>query len=124
MAEDLNNLPDPLTLSEKDIFNMRKRLPRVHMGHPLQHYKWRLATRLRKIRMSKDGGLSKKVIDQLINESGNICPICGSDMRYWVSRKVKSVDHIISLANGGGNDISNLRVICNICNSRKASKNG
>lgn len=41
-------------------------------------------------------------------------------MRYWKSGLYPTIDHIVALANGGTNDASNLRVVCNSCNARKS----
>lgn len=116
-------LPEPSSLATVDeVMAVRAMLPRVTAGDPLQSYKWELTIRIRKLRMKDAGRLPESLIRSLIQKAGNKCSECGHDMRFWVSRRWPTVDHIKALANGGSNDAVNLRVICNRCNSRKSDR--
>lgn len=101
---------------------MRASLPKLKAGDPLQGYKWALSMRLRKLRMASAGPLPVSVVRSLIAEAGEDCPVCGLAMLVWKTRRFPTVDHIVSLENGGTNERSNLRVICNSCNSRKGGR--
>lgn len=46
------------------------------------------------------------------------CQSCGQTY----PEKLLTVDHIIPLARGGTNDISNLQTLCYTCNQRKSAK--
>jgi 5-methylcytosine-specific restriction endonuclease McrA len=45
------------------------------------------------------------------------CQSCGRQQ----GEVILQVDHIISLAQGGSNDLSNLQTLCQACNRRKGS---
>lgn len=47
---------------------------------------------------------------------GNLCLRCGSGVRRLTA------DHIVPLARGGGNDITNIQPLCGPCNSRKGTQ--
>lgn len=44
------------------------------------------------------------------------CPSCGRD---WSETLRPTVDHIVPICKGGGNDIDNVQPLCRPCNSRK-----
>lgn len=112
-----SDLPNPRSIiSESEILLLRGRLPRVNAGHWLQSYRWQLAMQLRKLR---GGHVPQSTAKKLVAESSNECPVCGNDMRFFVSRRWPTIDHIIPVAKGGTNEELNLRVICNRCNSSK-----
>jgi 5-methylcytosine-specific restriction endonuclease McrA len=46
------------------------------------------------------------------------CPSCGQTNQ----QTELTIDHIIPLAKGGSNDISNLQTLCRRCNSRKRDR--
>lgn len=46
---------------------------------------------------------------------GKICALCGSS-------KHPEIDHIIPIAKGGTNEISNLQVLCRKCNRSKGAR--
>lgn len=111
------SLPNPLDLSTvEDVLAIRHSLPRVKAGHWLQSYKWSLSLRLRTLR---GAAIPDDIARKLIANAPDNCPVCGFVMHYWVNRRVPSIDHILAVANGGKSEESNLRVICNRCNSRK-----
>lgn len=114
---------DPLSFKTVEEISMhRKKLPKVHAGHPLQGYKWALTMRMRVIRNKGAGKIDRKAVNRMFSDNGDMCPDCGVDMRPWITRKYPTIDHKVSLANGGTNEIENLRVICNSCNSRKGAR--
>jgi len=49
----------------------------------------------------------------IFNRDGNHCLECGST-------DLLTIDHIISVYRGGGNEYSNLQTLCNRCNAGKA----
>lgn len=51
----------------------------------------------------------------VMERDGHACRCCGSTERL-------AIDHVIALARGGTSDIDNLGVLCQPCNSRKATK--
>lgn len=51
----------------------------------------------------------------IFNRDGNKCLCCGTSDNL-------SIDHIIPVANGGENDLSNLQTLCKRCNSSKGTK--
>lgn len=65
-----------------------------------------------------------KVRKQLLESEGYICKACGCEVHdeYGVGRNSRTkaqADHIVALANGGNNDISNFQILCRRCNLRK-----
>lgn len=98
--------------------------PKVPNGHWLQPYKWRLACRLRAIRTKRAEGPTPTYEKHrwMIEAAGGVCPECGLNMERWVSGRFPTLDHILPLSKGGDNTPGNLRVICNVCNSRKSDR--
>lgn len=57
----------------------------------------------------------KSVRKQIFKRDGNCCVRCGRTERL-------SIDHVLSVANGGGNEDENLQTLCVPCNSSKGSE--
>lgn len=111
--------------TEAEIVRVRGWLPaKVPNGHWLQPYKWQLACRLRSIRVKRAKGPppTPERLRAMIEAAGADCPECGLNMQPWVDRRHPTIDHIVPLSKGGDNTPDNLRVICNVCNSRKSNR--
>lgn len=61
--------------------------------------------------------LSKRTRFEVFKRDGFKCQYCGS----LPSERVLHVDHIVAVANGGGNEINNLVTSCEACNLGKSS---
>jgi len=59
----------------------------------------------------RKGGLTKKLVLQILEEQNKKCAYCSLDLNDSYC-----VEHIIPLAVGGSNNISNLVLACNKCN--------
>jgi hypothetical protein len=57
----------------------------------------------------------KSAYQALVERDGEYCRHCGKT-------KNLTVDHILAIANGGGNELENLQLLCKSCNSRKGTK--
>jgi hypothetical protein len=57
----------------------------------------------------------RHLFHELVNRDGEYCQHCGETSNL-------AVDHIVAIANGGGNDLENLQILCKSCNSRKGTK--
>lgn len=117
---ELPNIGDLKT--EAEILAVRATLPKVAAGDHLQSYKWRLACKLRFIRMKEAGALSDALVKSMIAAAGETCPKCHYVMRIWQTGLFPTIDHVRPLSKGGTNDRANLRVICNRCNSKKGGR--
>ena len=72
--------------------------------------------------------LSKENVEELFQRAANnklICPYCGEVMSFTSPRDnyrmAISIDHTISLANGGTNTPNNIKAICTRCNMVKGT---
>jgi 5-methylcytosine-specific restriction enzyme A len=54
----------------------------------------------------------KEVREYVFQRDNHQCQSCGRSSKL-------TIDHIIPLAKGGSNDISNLQTLCTSCNSQK-----
>lgn len=67
-------------------------------------------------RMAASVHTSKTIVRRRIfRRDGKRCRICNSGHRL-------TIDHIIPVVKGGGNEDENLQVLCHNCNARKGSK--
>lgn len=71
--------------------------------------------RARKLRIQIQGSFTKEEFETIKQAYGNICLCCGSNDNIHA-------DHVIALAKGGLNDITNIQPLCSMCNSIKHTK--
>ena len=76
----------------------------------------------------KDGVLNRVTIPKwvmraVIHRDRGLCVSCHKDLTGTINiGEMGNFDHIIPLANGGINDITNIQLLCENCNKRKHSK--
>jgi len=58
---------------------------------------------------------NRSVRKRIFKRDGNRCLHCGSDVDL-------SIDHVVAVVNGGGNEDDNLQTLCKKCNSSKGGK--
>lgn len=68
--------------------------------------------------MSKRIALSKRVRFEVFKRDGFICQYCGAHP----PETILHVDHIVAVAEGGGNDMDNLVTACEDCNLGKGAR--
>ena len=57
-----------------------------------------------------------------LKRNAKVCAICEESFVNRDSRLEKTIDHIVSVSRGGGNNIKNLQVVHRCCNSSKRDK--
>lgn len=80
--------------------------------------------------MSKSKNISQKSIKKIFERDGIKCSYCGIELTHkvlqgetdWRLKNYATVDHIIPLAQGGTNKLSNLTMACRSCNRQKGTK--
>lgn len=74
------------------------------------------ATNRRRARIKGNGGnITAEEWKSVLNRYGNKCLKCGSTDRI-------EMDHVVPIALGGINEISNVQPLCRICNARKNNR--
>lgn len=68
--------------------------------------------------------LRAQVIQAGIDNGIVTCPMCKVALNYSVARRPDSpeVDHIKPHSQGGKDELSNLRILCRLCNQRRAAR--
>lgn len=80
--------------------------------------------------MSKDGVLRRVSIPKWVRRAvffrdRGLCVFCHCDLTGTVSTMPdKNFDHIVALANGGVNDVTNIQLVCGNCNRVKGACSG
>ena len=80
-----------------------------------QREKYRVKVRNRRARKKGNGGkhTAAQIRDLLVRQRYK-CPFCSANLRRGFH-----ADHIMPLALGGSNDISNIQLLCPTCNDSK-----
>ena len=60
--------------------------------------------------------------DNVLKRDGYICQCAECQMAGVLPRIAEEVDHVLSLANGGTDDESNLRAISRVCHRKKTAR--
>lgn len=66
-----------------------------------------------------DGTHSIEDVERMRSLQKNKCACCHADL----NKSGFHVDHVVALASGGSNDVSNLQILCPTCNLKKGCKN-
>jgi hypothetical protein len=78
--------------------------------------------------IAKSKPLKQSYRTMLLSTFPMVCSLCGKGVGKFVERKFLDeipcahVDHILPRARGGQNNLSNLRILCEMCNLSKGAK--
>lgn len=81
----------------------------------MKRYRIRLVSE----KQARELALRKKVKQELIEEFGNRCMICGKLPDFKDGRGELHLSHTISLAQGGKTDKENCRLLCRVCHNKR-----
>lgn len=92
----------------------------VEYGDESIHYKGLCPKRVvvktsEDIMRSKWDRMRSRVSKKIFSRDGFVCVACGST-------KNLTIDHIVPIKRGGNNSLSNLRTLCQSCNSKKGDR--
>lgn len=59
-----------------------------------------------------------RIRHEVLERDAHRCVACGVPCPHLVDRRCHQVDHIAPLAEGGTNELSNLRALCRACHGR------
>lgn len=56
---------------------------------------------------------------------GHLCQCCGTTMHFEIKfrghKHYATIDHILARGLGGTNNLSNIQIICKLCNNKKSA---
>ncbi|WII94441.1 HNH endonuclease [Moraxella haemolytica] len=84
--------------------------------HAHQRYGWHKSQKGRTASERGYGQAWRKLRKQVMQQDGYICQVCQHSGRYTPATEV---DHIVSKAQGGTDDLTNLQAVCHACHQIK-----
>lgn len=105
-------------LSNVHIRTLKKHWPEVSELLVLKEDGWRVAelSWLRVQTVSADRQSLRHLLDKLVAFWGSACAYCGAEAGAL------HIEHIVPVVRGGSDDLTNLTLACQSCNSRKRTK--
>lgn len=92
---------------------VKTRVKKYKHANPEKRIGWS-RSRLKRTREQSDGTVTASTVGALI-EQGRSCFYCGK----LIGTEERSVDHVVSIAEGGAHSVSNIVIACKPCNIRK-----
>lgn len=94
------------------------------LEHQEKIHSYKRKSRSRKLKLSGAGQHTDQEIDLLLLIQEKRCYYCATHLQKDNGATEYHIDHYVSLANGGRNEIANLVLTCPACNLRKGIEDG